>query len=648
MRFLSRTRPVRTGAFISLLIAPSLVCVILLAPRTTSAQTRKPGQTGRANPSSTRQTDAASTARRTQAVTLLLETADRARTFKDLVYRARIQMHAADALWAVDQLRAGQIFRRAWEAAKAADRAAEEEDTGLFLNAEETSFTEIRNEVLSRVAVRDPRMAEALLREMTSEQEGAKEAGANNRSRRTPWRELSPSGARRIALAYQLLNKREYDRAAQVAAPLVNEGVSGDLVEFILRLGSRAEGASGRADALYLRLLERTAADVGSDANDLLLLSARVVSPHLLAVVDEKGGLQFRSLPATRRGGTSPSEDALRKAFFNLSVSILLRSPFAGRAANPVQDRIARYFATGRLLPFFETAGPEYAQFVPGLRTQLSALGSEIETARRDALGAQFQLAGMEQKNSSDPLAPQYEQLARAGDKQERDRISAQIARRAALERLWDRAQRAAYQIENADLRRVLLSFIAVHQIADVTRAYKNEKEDDFEAVARFVRRAEVPAYASTWGLAQASTIAARRKDKTDVSALLSEAESYVARLDRGARQRIAGYIILTDAASRIEPERAWSFLYEMVRSVNAAPDYRGDELSLPTNMDASSDQTAEQLNIESDAFRLDAIFATMARLDFEKTLNEAQALTGEIPKAYATIATARAVLEKQ
>ena len=61
--------------------------------------------------------------------------------------------------------------------------------------------------------------------------------------RKTAWRELSPAGARRLALAYELLEAGEVFRARTVAAPLINEGVSASLIAFILRL--RARSTSG-------------------------------------------------------------------------------------------------------------------------------------------------------------------------------------------------------------------------------------------------------------------------------------------------------------------------------------------------------------------------------------------------------------------
>lgn len=607
-------------------------------------------QKGRGNQA--RPVDDRAAQRRTAALNLLIETAENARSFKDLAYRARVQALAADALWPYDETRARALFRRAWEAATAADheeQRREEEATGIFSNSEDVIETDARDEVVSKVVARDARLAETFLRELTEEEERAEEARADKDTRRASWQELSPLGKRRLALAYDLLNRKEYWRAAALAEALANEGITGDLMEFILRLRALPDEARSWSQRLFFRLLERAAANPATDANDVLLLSSYIISPRLMMAVDEKGGLQLRSLSLGPVDG-NPSEVLVEPPFYRLAVSVLLQRPAGSqRALTPVQARVARYITIGRLLPSFERAGQEFAQYVPVMRSQLSALSGEMEAARRDALNSQFELTSMNSRNKSDPLAPELEQLARVTDKRERDRISMEVVRRAARSRLWDRAQRAAYSIEDGQLRRAALAYIVVQQIADITRAYKEDKENDFESAARFVRRADAPPFASAWGLAQAAVIASRKKDAEATNALLTEAESYAARADKDSRQRVAAYVVITSAAAEVKSERAWDFLSELVRSANSTPDYTGDETRLPTSAETLEDSTLqEELMIETESFRLAPIFATMARLNFDKAVAQAEALTGEIPRAYARIATARAELEKK
>ncbi|HKQ52459.1 MAG TPA: hypothetical protein VJT74_08830, partial [Pyrinomonadaceae bacterium] len=304
-----------------------------------------------------------------------------------------------------------------------------------------------------------------------------------------------------------------------------------------------------------------------------------------------------------------------------------------------MQDLMARFYATGRLLPYFEQATGPHAAYAPTLRARHSELFNEIEAGRREQFSSQFGLSQMARTGYVDPLRSQAEELAHSTDPQERAGIALSMARTAVRNRYWDRARRAAAEIEDEQLRARVLSFIQVHQIKDITRAYEDDQEDDFEGVARFARGADVPPFAKAWGLAQAAVIAARKKKKPDaqaVAGLIAEAEGFASRVEQGTRERVAAYGVVTMAAVRAQPERAWGLLRETVKAANAVADFTGDESSFDLGGEA------EEFNVEAEVFRLDQIFATMAHLDFDKALAEARALEGGEPQAFATIAVAK------
>ena len=307
----------------------------------------------------------------------------------------------------------------------------------------------------------------------------------------------------------------------------------------------------------------------------------------------------------------------------------------------------ALYLALGRLLPFFER---EAAQYAPELRARENALANEMETSRRDLLASHFDLQRVTPEGSGgDPLRVSFEQLARAQNDDERDRLRLGIVRTAARKRLWDRARRAAGEIENVDSRRAALSFVAVSQISDLARTYADDEENDYESIVKFLNGADVPPLASVWGYAEAAIVAARRKDSSAALPLLDEAERYAARVEMRTRQRVAAYAIVGGAAARLDSVRAWTLLYEVVKAANAVEDFTGDEFSLDIMATETSRADApDSFSVTSEAFRFDKIFATMAQLDLQKTLSDARALEGDVPQAFAYIAMARAVLDKK
>src|SRR5204862_435221 len=96
-------------------------------------------------------------------------------------------------------------------------------------------------------------------------------------------RALSPYDEQRLLIASQLYDEGEFEKAAEVLAPLVAKGPSQPLVSFIMALRHHV---ARDADSLYLRLLERTRADAEADANDALALSTLVASPDLYVSVN--------------------------------------------------------------------------------------------------------------------------------------------------------------------------------------------------------------------------------------------------------------------------------------------------------------------------------------------------------------------------
>src|SRR5215213_1261845 len=92
--------------------------------------------------------------RRASAVTLVASLAEEARTYRDSALAARVQARAADALWDSETERARSLFRRAWDAAEAADREGEkvnDEDR----RARPAGSSSVRREVVGLAAKHD-------------------------------------------------------------------------------------------------------------------------------------------------------------------------------------------------------------------------------------------------------------------------------------------------------------------------------------------------------------------------------------------------------------------------------------------------------------------------------------------------------------
>jgi hypothetical protein len=593
-----------------------------------------------------------------EAVAALREVADDARSFDDLYESTRLQSEAADALWPYDEQGARAVLRRAWEAANAPGAEDKAQGFGTSEDPREdarNTLTSARRSIITAALKHDPRMADTFMREFerglradessapgqngqpaaqTGEQ--AKDSSPSARGRH----DLSPYDWQLINIARQLSDEGEFKGAAEVVAPLVAGGPSPPLVSFILALRRRD---ARDADALYLRLLERTRADAGADANDVLTLSTPVVSPDLYVVVNEDGSAAFT--PRYHRSGDEPSAAQpfpaeLRAAFFNAAASVLLRPRAPRGVGQPGDDSAALYFAVGRLLPFFEREAPQLAA---ALHARMAALASEMDAARRDALAAKMDLSSLTPRNFSDPLAYWTDAISGARDAAGRDDARLRALFVAVDKRLWDRARGVAEEIEDLEERSAARLAIAIHQVLDIGRAYADDEEaDDLARAAAFVRAADVPPEVRAAGLAQAAELAARRGKRARAGELLAEAAASAAQADRG-QQCVAALALVTLSASRSDAGRVWESLPSLVRAANDV-----DELQWgAVNFRFALGPKKFEFGVPTPALSLPDVFAAAARLDAVRALAGARALKDEVLRAYATLAAARAALEK-
>ncbi|MDQ3256511.1 MAG: hypothetical protein M3R15_21920, partial [Acidobacteriota bacterium] len=411
---------------------------------TRQQRTRGHDATRRARPNGTQskpapKSNAKLRRQREQALNTLMEIAGDARKFENQLYSARVQSLCADALWPFDEMTARSIFLRAWESATPVDAthtidSSTIKDRHLPIRSEtNTRMTEARQEVLAKVAARDSRLVEKFLREVVEEEKKLAQideeverlsSGMPRRSR------MSSSNERRLQLAEILLERGERGPAAKMTAPLIREGVSAELITFLLRFRERD---AAQADAMFLRTLHTTGAN-GADANSVLLLSTYVISPRVLVVITE-GSTNYRALPLPTNA--TPIAPNVRAAFYDFAARALVARTRA--AMSDPHETSALFFATTRLLPFFEREAPPH--HVAALRASQAALAGQLEESRREALARQSEVSSVTSKHPTDTLRPLLDGLEREQDKSKHDAMRLAIISTAARHKLWARAR---------------------------------------------------------------------------------------------------------------------------------------------------------------------------------------------------------------
>ncbi|HZG51078.1 MAG TPA: hypothetical protein VEZ40_02980, partial [Pyrinomonadaceae bacterium] len=642
--------------------AAAVVCLLSLLPpapaahaQTAAAQPKKPA----AAATKTRTPGAAdplAAERRANAVSLLNTLADESRGFRDQTLRARVQTQAADALWETDRERARALFRRAWDAAEMADaentrRGEEQNRAAGRLSTRGLNLPNLRGEVLRLAAKRERALGEEFLGKMeearkreTSELNnasdnlptgagtGAPPAGGGKQqppARRDP--DAVPADvARRLQLAMQFLEDGDTARALEFADPALNS-VNPSSVEFLVMLRERN---AAEADRRYNALLASVALSPASDAGDILLLSSYVLTPHLYMTIGQGG----QGISSSQRRGEVKTPDlpaALRVGFARAASQVLLRPlPQADQDATAT-GRVGTFFVISRLMPFFEQVIPEG---VPALRARLAALNPDIPEAARDNLSDDLRRGLVPEGAQGDPVQESLDRAERAANPRERDLAYVRAAQ-AAASKGDARARDFTEKIEDADLRRQVRGFI---DFALLNRAV-TDKKDGLEVLRLLTASSELTPVQRTWAYTEAARLLAK-DDRTRALEALESAAASAKGIDAADPDRVRSTVAVATRFFEFDRNRAWEIMSEAVKAANAAPEFTGADAGLSSRIRTGG--MSMTMNFSAPVFDLTGVFQTLARDDMNRAVALAQTFTGESPRAVATLAIARAVLD--
>lgn len=607
--------------------AIACLCLALFVPAT-FAQPKK------AKPAAVEDADAEAAQQRTVAISLVSTLADEARSFKDQTRRARVQARAADVLWDTDPERARELFRRAWEAAEIVDAESAKkraEEMKRLESAGEPVVVrggpDIRSEVLRLVAKRDRKLGEEFLKALDEANEKQRSDAAADARRSDPSSRLG--GSQRLQLARRLVEDGEVERAMQFAAPALT-GVNMDSIFFLSAL---REKNAQLADFRYQTLIVLAANDPNSDANTVSGLSSYLFTPFLYVTFERDGGAN-----QSRQRGPTPAPEvdpALRNNFLKVAYQILMQPLAAPDQDRTTSGQTGKYLMIKRLLPLFEQYAADLA---PGLRTQMTALASFVPTQMQQGENRAVNVGIQPESEEGDPAQRMQERLDRAKTSDERDAIYADYA--VAFSDSGDpRGKDLVDKIENTELRK------SVKAYTDFQLVQLAVRKKDVPEITRLVKSGELTSIQKVWGLTSAAkfVVASERSRATD---LLDEALAESRRISASDPDRARALTAVAVGLADIDRVRAWEVLSEIVKAANGADAYTGEDSRIASVLRTKMMVVVAQSTAED--FDLLAVFRHLARADLLRAIQLAKTFTGEAPRAVATLAIARTVLEKR
>ncbi|HEX7295699.1 MAG TPA: hypothetical protein VF251_08115 [Pyrinomonadaceae bacterium] len=549
-------------------------------------------------------------------MSMLQSLAIEARSYRNEALRARVQARIADVIWTQDKEGARALFRRAWEVAEAVDQAATESNPGRRSNTGRVipARASLRREVLLLAARRDHKLGEEFLVKLTP----------TNPNQTKSTQEVSSSeSAERLIIASQFLETGNVERALQFADP----GLRRITERTILFLVALREKDLLAADQRFGSLLSIASADPGSDANTVSLLTSYVFTPSTYLIVSPSGipsrnSYEPRQLPDLAQ--------PLRRRYFEVAASILLRpipqmdESSAGRAGTRL--------IMSRLMPLFDRFASDLGAT---LRAQLAAMGTEATTAYAVP---ELELNAERTDNSGQASVDKElkEGLERAQDVEARDRVYAFAAMRAA-DQADPRAHDFADKIEDSETRKGVTTFVDYSFIRTLI-----QKKRANEA-ASLIHRSNLPYTLRAQYLTQAATLMLK-DDRVRALELYEEALTNTRRIDAATQERAYSLVALLRQFATFDRTRTWELLSETVKAANSVSEFTGE---YPTTSFMLEGKFMIRLSTEL-ASRTDLAetFEALAIESFYQALDLSKSFTGDAPRAIATIAIARAVLQ--
>jgi len=571
--------------------------------------------------------------RRSRARSLLDSLSTDARTFRDQTLRARSLARIADALSQVDSEQARLLFRNAWEAAEVADQ---ESDRKLQeeINQQKTRTgggfainlpPNIRREVLKLAARHDRVIAEEFLEKLiTQKLEAAASTSGPNPLADRPDEALS----QRLAVASELLKACDTERALQFAAPALTVMSAGS-IDFLSDLREKNPTA---ADASYAALLASSANNPNSDANTVSLLSSYIFTPHLYVTFSTSGASSSQMYSKITVAPVAPE---LRVAFFQSAVTILLRPlPARGQPDQSSSGVDGKYLVIKRLLPFFEQSAP--TEMVESLRGHLNALNSVISENARRRDDESISRGIKPEKSATEREQALLDRIDRAKTSGERDSLYIQFAFMTSNQGEV-RARDFVDKIEDSELRKQAQRFID----SSLANVFLEKKAPD--QALEMVQKGDLTHIHKAWVLTECAKIVAKT-DRDKALELIDQATNEARRVETSDPALPRALIAVANALKLVDGSRVWDATFDAVKAANSAEGFTGEDGELVIRFQSKGQASIRNKTVPD--FDLDGIFRDLAVQDYERAVELARGFQAEGPRAVATIAIARGILQ--
>jgi hypothetical protein len=228
------------------------------------------------------------------------------------------------------------------------------------------------------------------------------------------------------------------------------------------------------------------------------------------------------------------------------------------------------------------------------------------------------------------------DRIDRAKTSEERDSLYLQLAN--LVGRTGDlRAREFVSKVEDTELRKQAQAY------TDASLAmYFVEKKMTDQAL-EMVHKGDLTQLIKTWVLVETAKLLAKT-DKDKAQEVAEEAGTEAHRLEVSDPNLPRTLVAVANAFKTIDPARVWDATFDAVKAANSAEGFTGEDGEIVVKFQSKSGSSVHSSDVPD--FDLEGIFGYLAAQDYDRAVELARGFQGEGPRAVATIAIARAILE--
>jgi len=198
-------------------------------------------------------------------------------------------------------------------------------------------------------------------------------------------------------------------------------------------------------------------------------------------------------------------------------------------------------------------------------------------------------------------------------------------------------AREFASKIEDTEVRKQVQAYI------DGSLALTLVKKKNVDLALEVVHKGDLTQLQKAYLLTECAKILAKT-DRDKASELIDEAATEARRIDVSDPSLPRALLAVANALKTIDASKVWDATFDAVKAANSAEGFTGEDGGIVLKFQSKGSSSVYTTDVAD--FDLNGIFRDLADQDYDRAVELARGFQAEGPRALATIAIARAVLE--